>query len=309
MWELAIISRDFDVRRKAIYEDLERKDGPMWSQVYAICLDTIRNIEFRVDNYGKGPVPVMQAAISATSPKDFQVPTHRITQPLRNDDVLVPASKRKSFRGEVEKVVGQVATSPGQPSRLSPIAQKAVADVKGTLSAIRQEVAGSGQPDSPFQIKMRQLIASPVGWPFRQEFGRRLTAAVLGGPYGEPSLYINAVTALTKLSVHSLTEDRYGNVQRDVSSIIRVFTATIKKLEAFKAGFPPHWTDVGGSKEAPEVDSILEALKLGLDQLIAEFGPYSKDLRLSLTDMRLAREAIGVTSQEVAKQQQMSQIR
>ena len=306
MWELAIISRDFDVRRKAIYEDLERKDGPMWSQVYAICLNTIKNIEFRVDNYGKAPA---EATASAAPSTDVQAPTQRVTQPLRNEDVLIPASKRKSFRGEVEKVVSQVVTSPGQPSRLSPIAQKAVTDVKGTLSAIRQEVTGSGEAESPFQIQMRKLIASPVGWAFRQEFGRRLTAAVLGGPYGEPSLYINAATALTQLSVQSLTEDRYGNVQRDVSSIIRTFTATIKKLEAFKASFPAHWTDVGGSREAPEVDLILEALKLGLNQLITEFGPYSKDLRLSLTDMRLAREAVGVASHEVVKQQEMSQIR
>lgn len=310
MWELAIIANDFDVRRKLIYEDLDKKDGHMWSQVYAICLDTIKSIEIRIDSYGKAPTVASTTDLASTS--SLQAATQRISQPPRNDDVLVPVATRKSFRGEVEKVVGQVATSPGQPSRLSPLAQKAVSDVKGELSAIKQEATGSGNPESPFQNTMRQFLSSPLGKVFRQEFGSRLTTAVLGRPYGEPSLYINAIDVLTKLAVHSLTEDRYGNVQRDVSSIIRTFTTVTKKLEAFKVGFPTHWTDIGDNKATPEVDAILEALRTGLKELIEEFGPYSKDLRLSLTDMRLAREAAGVptsSSNEVTKQQEMRQLR
>ena len=281
----------------------------MWSQVYAICLDAIKSIEIRIDNYGKAPAVTSTTDVASTS--SIQAATQRISQPPRNDDVLVPVATRKSFRGEVEKVVGQVATSPGQPSRLSPLAQKAVSDVKGKLSAIKQEATGSGNPESPFQNTMRQFLGSPLGKVFRQEFGRRLTSAVLGRPFGEPSLYINATDALTKLAVHSLTEDRYGNVQRDVSSIIRTLTTVTTKLETFKASFPTHWTDIGDNKATPEVDAILEALKTGLKELIGEFGPYSKDLRLSLTDVRLAREAAGVatTSNEVTKQQEMRQVR
>lgn len=44
MWELAFIARDYESRRKAIYEDIDRKDGTMWSQVYAICLDIMKGM-------------------------------------------------------------------------------------------------------------------------------------------------------------------------------------------------------------------------------------------------------------------------
>ena len=51
MWELAFIARDFPDRRKAIYEDIDRKDGPMWSQVYQICLDVLKSTETNIDAY------------------------------------------------------------------------------------------------------------------------------------------------------------------------------------------------------------------------------------------------------------------
>ena len=190
------------------------------------------------------------------------------------------------------------------------MAKKAVSTAKGKLLQMQREVTGSNDPQSLFRAISLKLLNSAAGWPFRQESSRRITATVLGSPYGEPSLYINAVVALSLLARHSLTEDKYGNVQRDVASIIRTFTTATKKLETFKSKFPAHWTDVAGSKETPEVDAVLEALKQALGQLIEDFGPYARDLRLTLTDVRLAREAAGLEAHEQAVEgHEMRQIR
>jgi nucleoporin NDC1 len=305
MWELAFIARDYEVRRKLIYEDIDRKDGPMWSQVNAICLEVIRSIETRIGNYGKAPAPVTSTALTTVDDK------RRTTQPPKQDAIMQSTPQKKSFRNEVEKVVGQVATAPGQPSQLSPLAKRAMATAKGKLLELQKEATGTDDTQSLFRELALKVLVTPIGWPLRQEFNRRLVAVVLGTPYGEPSLYVNAINALSLLAVHSLKEDRYGNVQRDVATILRTFTTVTSKLERFKNGFPVHWTDVEKDRTSAEVDSILEALREGLKQLVEAFGPYARDLRLSLTDMRLAKEAAGIQSDDrvVRRDEEMREIR
>lgn len=303
MWELAFIARDYDARRKAVYEDIDRKDGPMWSQVYGICLDIVRGMEGRIDNYGK-PAPVAPVAGPAVEEKK------RSTQPPKQDAIFQVTPQKKNFRTEVEKAVNQVTTSPGQGSQLSPLAKKAMASAKSKLLQIQQEATGSDDPQSLFKSFAMKLLSSPLGWPFRQEISRRLTTVVLGAPYGEPGLYVNAINSLGQLAVHSLTEDKYGNVQRDVATIIRTLTSTTTKLVNFKQQLPFHWTDVDPVRDVPEVDVIVEALRDSLAQLIQEFGPYARDLRLSMTDMRLAKEAAGIVNNgKAAEAPEMRQIR
>jgi nucleoporin NDC1 len=130
-----------------------------------------------------------------------------------------------------------------------------------------------------------------LAWPFRQEFRRKIAAVVLGSPYGDVGIIADAIDSLTRMAVYSLTEDKYGNVQRDIPVIIRTLTSTITKLEAFKQGLENHWTDLEKSRDSPEADTILAALKGGLNELVTSFGDYSEDLRLSQSEMRMAREA------------------
>lgn len=294
MWELAIIARDFQPRRKAIYQDIDRKDGPMWSQVYSICLNIVKDLETRVDNYGKKPDAPSTEVVPAKTDNSMTRPNMQVSK----EQILVSTPARKTLRSEVEKVVGQTALSPSSRSRLSPIVQKGLADAKGAVDSFARQAAGTDNPNNAFHHWTRLALDSPLGTPFKQTFHRRLTTVVLETPYAEPSLIINAISALTRLAVFSLAEDSYGNVQRDVSTIIRTFTAVITKLENFKAGFPVHWTDFAGSKDCAEVDAVLVTLKEGLKQLIVSFGPYSRDLRLSFADMRHAREAAGVPNRE-----------
>lgn len=292
-WELALIARDFQPRRKAIYQDIDRKDGPMWSQVYGLCLQVVKDVESRIDGYGKAPAAAPAPAITTATP------ANSAEKPASTGQALV-VTPRKTLRDEVESLVKKSAVSPGQPSRLSPLVQKGVAQAKGYVEDIARQATGAEATDNPFQYWTRQVLDSPLGRSFKQSFSQRITTAVLGEPYGEPALIVNAISALTRLAVLSLAEDNFGNVQRDVATIIRTFTAVATKLDAFRASIPSHWTDHDQTRECAEVDAVVDTLKEGLGQLITAFGPYARDLRLTFADMRLAREVAGLPAREGA---------
>ncbi|KAI0830930.1 nucleoporin protein Ndc1-Nup [Hypoxylon sp. FL0890] len=290
MWELALIARDFDVRRRSIFEDIDRRDGPMWSQIYVTCLNTIKALEQRIDDYGKPPTPPV-AETAAAPPK----PPARIVPPPKSDNVWAPAPPSKGLRSSIGKLVSNVATSPGKTPAEAylPEAKKRALEVTEHLltKEQREALTPEGANNIVRALSYRILSIPTIGLLFQQPFRRRLMTVVLGRPYGEVSIYTNAAYALSRLAICSLTEDQYGNVQRDVPAIIRTFTVVIKKLEKFRDNLPMHWTDLQQSRECPEVDEILDALKDGLSELITAFGQYSTDLRLTRADMRLAREA------------------
>ncbi|KND94549.1 hypothetical protein TOPH_01304 [Tolypocladium ophioglossoides CBS 100239] len=275
-------------RRQAIYCDIDRKDGPMWAQVYAICMEVLKSIESRVDEYGK-------PAVAAAPEPAATVPKQRVFAPLRQDSIFYHQGHTTGLKGGVEAAWDQLARAPGATpvSELSPLAKKTWKGAKDRMLSKEQQEALS--PDR-LRGEFEQWTASVmkielVGALFRHDFRTRFAAAVLGTPYAEPALYVNTAQALCQLSVHSLAEDQFGNVHRDVASIVRTLTAVIRKVEALKVRFPSHWTDPTGVKESPEVDQILDVLRTGLEQVVAKFEPYSSDLRLSLGELRMAKEA------------------
>ncbi|KAF4507106.1 hypothetical protein G6O67_005780 [Ophiocordyceps sinensis] len=296
MWELALISKDFEARRQAIYSDIDRKDGPVWSQIYTICMELLKSVELRTDDHGK---PTTSAAVEPAA----AVPRQRISAPLREDPILSQRAQNSGLLGGMEKAWDQLARDPGTSpvSELSPLAKKTWKGAKDRmLSKEQQEALSPDHIKSEFEQWAAKLVKIEwVGSLLRQDFRTRLAAAVLGTPYAEPTLYVHAVQALCQLAVHSLAEDEFGNVHRDVASIVRTLTAVIRKVEALKARFPSHWTDQSGPRESPEVDGLLDALRTGLDQVVCTFEPYSSDLRLSRGDLRLAKEA-AVKPKEVA---------
>ncbi|KAK8133385.1 hypothetical protein PG984_005397 [Apiospora sp. TS-2023a] len=289
MWETALIARDFDARRKGIFEDIDRKDGPMWSQLYVICLDTIKEIEKRIDEYGKPPAPP-PAAVSADT---FAPPPTRLVEPPVSAMVWQDAPAPKTFRDSVGTYVGKKMRSPGKkPAEIGPLAKQTVTELRDSLlTKEQQQYANPNGIAAMWTNIFLWLLQYPIGWPFKQLFSRRLATAVLGAPHGEASIYINAAYTLSQLAVSSLSEDNYGNVHRDVPSIIRTLTTVIKKLEIFRDNLVIHWTDLEGSRQCEPVEEMLDAFKDALDNVVSAFEQYSTDLRLSRTDLRLAKEA------------------
>ncbi|KAI1506656.1 nucleoporin protein Ndc1-Nup, partial [Biscogniauxia marginata] len=298
MWELALIAKDFDVRRKAIFEDIDRKDGPMWSQIYAICLNTIKKIEQNIDEYGKPPIPPPNPEAVPAPPQ----PRERLVQPPRADDVWAPAPPSKGIRP-----LGSPGKTPAES--LVPGMKTTAAEMADYLMTKQQQEALRPEAITGLfrRLSVHVLKTPIIGPAFQEVFSRRLTKAVYGTPNANVSVYVNAAYALSRLSVCSLAEDSYGKVQMDVPTIIRTFTIVIRKLEKFRDELPVHWTDLSQSRECDEVAELLIALKDGLSELVVEFGQYSRDLRLTRADMRLAREAAEKEAPET-QQAEMQQV-
>lgn len=272
-----------------IFEDIDRKGGAAWSQILAVCIEVIKGIETRIAEFQAPPVATKQGK------EETITPLPRLSQPLKDglkqsgDIFTAPNTKNKG----VAQAVGSYAKAHGQsPPGSSPNTKKLLARAESAVLTPeqRKEIDANGVTGL-FKERALRFIQSSFGWPFRQEYRRRISAVVLGSPYGDVGIIVDAIESLTRFAVYSLSEDKYGNVQRDVKLIIQTLTASVTKLEAFKSSLPFHWTDVEKKRESPEIDTILAALKAGLTELIEAFGNYSEDLRLSQSEMRLAREA------------------
>jgi nucleoporin NDC1 len=229
----------------------------------------------------------------ATGHKEEPVPAlPRIGQPLKDGDIFTASPRPSSKAGSFAQSVGKLIKDNGQTPPQSP---PAVLDLIKAADKALGSKTNDGKPAEGFSALLREwttlFLQSPVGWPFRQAYNRKIAAVVLGSPYGDVGIIVDAIDSLTILAVCSLKEDKYGNVQKDVRKIIQTLTATTTGLELFKNGIGTHWTDVLTKSESPEVDLVLTALKDALNYLIEAFGDYSEDLRLSRSELRLAREA------------------
>jgi nucleoporin NDC1 len=292
------IAQQFQGRRKNIFEDIDRKGGSAWSQILAICLEVITGIDARITEF-EAPTVIKKPE----GEKKEEIPSlPRIGQPLKDGlkqpgDLFDATPPPKSRGAGVIQAVGSFAKAHGQ-SPPGPLPRNKLLELG--LSKFEDIALSPKKKD----LKEKGLVGllknwaililnTKAGWPFRQEYRRRVAAIVLGSPYGDVGIIVDAVDSLTRLAVCSLKEDKYGNVQRDIKLIIRTFTTTVTKLERFKKSIGFHWSDVAKKEESPEVDSILAALKDGLKELISDkaFGDYSEDLRLSQSEMRQAREA------------------
>lgn len=272
----------------------------MWSQVYAVCMDAIKSIEARVDNYGKPPAPVQ-------APAQVEEPRKRVSAPLRTDPVFSPGKPNAGSKAkEVVKILTSGSDSSTSPlAELSPLAKKTWNSTRDHMLSRQQQEAMSSQ-NVLGHLEKAVLSAMSFGWVralLQQDFRTEFAGAVLGSPHAEPTLYVSAANALCQLAVHSLGEDQFGNVHRDVPSIIRTLTVVIRKIEDLQYRFPVHWTDAGSTRTSPEVDQVLDAMRSGLGEVVKCFEPFCHDLRLTPGDLRHAKEAAAKppTPEEVAQ--------
>lgn len=287
------IAERFEGRRKNIYVDIDRKGGSTWSQILVLCLDTIKGIDLRIAEY-LDP----KAAATKTEKEELIPELPKLGQPLKDGlntsgDLFSSPPPPNSRGVGLIQAVGTFAKNHGQsPPQSHPTTRRLLAQAEGVVLSQKQrdELASQG-PSALFKDSALWFLHTRLGWPFRQEYRRRVATIVLGSPYGDIGIIIDAIDSLTRFAVRSLKEDGYGNVQRDVKLIIQTFTHTVSNLEKFKNTIGFHWTDVDRIQESPESDIILAALKGGLNELINAFGDYSEDLRLSQSEMRMAREA------------------
>jgi len=293
--ELALITAKFEERRKTLFQDLDRRGGSTWSQVSSLCLTEIQAITKSIQTYEQPSVPTaIQQAPVQTLPK--------MSRPLQQENILSPAPKANGTLDLIANGLGAVAKSYGQ----SPVAGNVAGNVvpkaqkmleygsdKVLTKEQKQQLDTSGlmkQADEYFV----QLIRSPLGVPFRQTFRRKINAIVFGQPFSHAGNIINAIQSLCRLTCASLREDSMGQVQKDVSSIIRVLVSTIQTVQGLVDTLPPHWTDVDfdQKRRVKEVDELLDTLKDGLEQVLVSFGEYADALGLGRAEMRAAKAVL-----------------
>jgi hypothetical protein len=279
------IAQGFQGRRKTIFEEIDRKGGSTWSQILEVCLGVVSGISKRITEYESPPTT---PATVAQTQDDPGLP--RLAPPLKDDNIYSASATPKSRSTAIAQTVGSIVKLHGQ-SPSEPPALKMIDQARSMLPIDKNKALSSSGIMTITNRYVMQFLQSPIGQPFRQEYRRRMAVVVLGTPYGDVGIIVDAIDSLTRLAVCSLKEDPYGNVQRDIPTIIRTFTTTVAKLDGFKQRQGTHWTDIEKKRESPEADVILAALRGGLHELLAAFGDYSEDLRLSQRDLREAREA------------------
>ncbi|KAK1051415.1 hypothetical protein LTR74_016764 [Friedmanniomyces endolithicus] len=316
-WELYLICTDlrFETRRKSIFADVDRKPMSSWQEVSSLCLAEIAAIStrIRVAQEPSASASQQQQIISQQqqqlqSAPQFGLP--RIAkQSVLNDRAVVVQGHGGSARGGASQAlaaVGSVAKSIGQnPTPASGTRKGSVAEYSRQAMEYGMNKAGNNTLLSSWQSRTVDFLRTPLGEPFRRTLARTVRAVVLGVPFSNAVDLVHASKSLTALAVVSLKEDNFGQAQRDIVSIIRVYASSVISIRNLIAGLPAHWTDVyfedgqrdvsrsaDGSGELDEVRVVLEVLREGLEELVLAFGEYAEGLGLGKAEMRTVREII-----------------
>ncbi|KAI5284372.1 hypothetical protein KEM54_001386 [Ascosphaera aggregata] len=326
-WELCLITHDFPDRRSQIYTDL---DNNAWNEVFAALKNMISAVTTRIKNFENPPKPVSPTAepVSEDTEQSLDAEaesTLRIVS-ISDKKVLLDAPKPKTQPEKFGAAFGNFARYYGQSSsNWTPKVRNKAQDILGSaskavLSPERNKklfaeaknlkrltwAPETENHDISISPLMSNFLRSKLGYIFRQTYQNRIKKIVFGSPYTDTVPLVDAIVALTQLTVLSLKEDKYGLVQRDVAAIVRMFTETINGVQHFNSerGLKVHWTDVNfPSPDSPEhktarkvedIDELLAALRRGLADILSAFKKHLKDVGLSSKDVRLAREAAGL---------------
>lgn len=283
-WELVLISNRFGDRRRTIYLETDRAGGSTWSQMSTICLQELAAISVRISEFNTSLHPPAPAPLPSVQKVDSG-----LTRGAKSDPSIF-TTEPTGFKSRAKDLVTDFATAhifePGSSNPPKLLAEKAYGLLSDEQRAhIKPEVIQRQASGI-----MASILKTPLAYPIRQAFSRRTAAVICGSPYSENSILIDAVDILSKLAVHSIAEDKPGQVQKDVYNICRTFAAIIIHIQGFLASAPPHWTDVDFSvnhrKPSPEIEALLKALRGGLEVIVRAFGEYLDALHVPKDETR-----------------------
>lgn len=292
-WELAIIADGFATRRTTLFSEIDRKGGSTWSQILVVCLAELQALVARLDG-------TQAQAATRDLPKQPQEPARtlpKISASIKQDNILSASPSRgiTSKLGSYVKSNGQA-----QGTSVSPRAKRLMQlGTDALLSEQRQEELSRKNLTRQANSFLLDMLHYHPARLLRQTYARTTNSVVLGSPYGNLNIIVNAARALARLATASLKEDKYGRVQSDVGNMIRVYTSTLQSIKDYMQNTSEHWTDVEFAsyvhekgRMTAEVKEVVESLIVGLRSLINEFGEFREDLCLTTTEMRKAKEAV-----------------
>jgi nucleoporin NDC1 len=290
-WELAIITGRFEERRKTMFDETNRKKGATIKLITEQCLAEIKGIVERINQATNPSAPAAQAA---PKPLALSASTQRIAQPLKQGQIMGPGEPLETRLQWVEQAASQIARTHSSPQN----AQNALAREylkKGQQKAIE----GAQQAETAVKGYKEHFATSWPGRLFRYTVRRAANGVIFDTPYSKRGIILNAVIALTNLTVFSLKEDGPGQFQYLVPDIIRGFTAAIKSIEAYMQSLEVHWTDVdtlakpeGERKKVEEVDELVAELKSGLSKQLGAFVEYLEGMGMSRLEIQEAKKLV-----------------
>ncbi|MCJ1307512.1 hypothetical protein MMC25_001158 [Agyrium rufum] len=310
-WELKLLSQHSEIRRKAIYNGIDRAGGTTWSQILNLCLAEIKAPVGSIEAFRTGNKVANPLDPPANPPTLEFLP--RISAPLKTDPILTNSPPPKTNQEWASYKTAELARSYGthpnssspssaSVSTLSPRAQKYLKLARDKLlTPDQQNVLSHGREAVTANVNdfTRTVLETPwLGWFFRQTFARRLKNVVLRDAtshFSNLGIIINAIDAVTALAIASLKEDELGTVSKDIKDIMRLFVEAIENVEVFTMELSPHWTDVKFDAERPasryveEVALLVRHLRMGLREMVAAFRSLALDLGISSGEMRRAK--------------------
>ncbi|KAF2210511.1 hypothetical protein CERZMDRAFT_24832, partial [Cercospora zeae-maydis SCOH1-5] len=304
LWELYLITTQFENRRKTIYTEVDRVGGSTWLQVCSLCLGEITAVQQRIEE-ANAPVEYKKK-LQADTIHELQPPVmprlevdtamKRIADRQVIEDGMLETRPKPDFYNTVGNLARSIGQQPGAQNPILPRAQRAIEWSRDQVVPQEyQERLRPQQLERQASGKLVELLKTPAGIPFRQTFARRVNALIFGAPVSQQTNITHAAKSLSRLAVLSLKEDDFGLAQRDIAAIIRTFTSAIISIEKSVKELGPHWTDVefldSRDRNVREVDDLLDVLKMGLEEILLAFGEYADTLQLSRKEVREAREA------------------
>ena len=265
-------------------------------------LMAIQAIQTRVTEFQKPP-----SALNPSQQNTNVESLPRLAPNLRQGQIFLAPSAPSTPMRKIESTIGSFAKSLGQspPSRsMTPIGLaspgvKKLGNLAGQkLLTQRPSQQSERNPTSmkeTFNTYLKSFIRSPLGYPFRQPFARRVNAVAFGTAQGYSDVFviINAIEALNVLAIASLKEDPYGKVANDIGGIMKAYIQVLGTLYQLMDGMGVHWTDIEGRRASEDVDLVCTKLKEGLASMVEAFEPYASDFYIENKVIQTAKAVTG----------------
>ena len=245
-------------------------------------------------NVGLDPTYTPAAAPGAQQPAAPINLVPQISNPLKDDRLVVAPPSNPVTRWEQFE-----ATTSGIAKAHSSSANVQQAYGREAINMGKKKAQeGAQQADSLVSLVSTKVLVSPIGWIFSQSFPRTARMVVLGAPYSRISLICNAITALTNLTMFSISQDTLGRFHQGVPDMVRIFTLALNKIDDYMSIINIHWSDKdtlskpeAERKKVPEIEQVRECLQEGLEKILGSFADYLIGMGMSRLEITEAKKA------------------
>lgn len=300
--ELLYIAEHSPDRRRMIYEDIDRYPKSMWSQVFSTSLAQIESIRLAFKDELD-----LAAALAAPEQSGDANDSNRM-KPLRSlgtsslstaSTSTTSSSAKSHFLSERVHPIHEEHRNVLQTRKWTPKSYQFAANLQDKEAKVSAEtiymfrsIVQYAQQHAVFNRLLESLLATQAGAPFRHTVDRLFQKLV-----PNEVLPVTVILALDSLVCHSLTEDLYGTVQRDISVLLDELDSTITTIYKFVNKPPVHWTDVlvrqglqtANVSGAIELASSFESI---FGHIIVTFERYLDELDLSTRVRARAQELL-----------------